>query len=65
MKLLPLKYLFHFMQGIKLSDETSSQDFEDNYQPKTDLLKAVAIFVAAATGTVAINHSWVAANQVH
>jgi hypothetical protein len=28
------------MQGIKLNDETSSQDFEDNYQPKTDLLKA-------------------------
>jgi hypothetical protein len=45
-------------------DETSSQDFEDNYQPKTDLLKAVAVFAAAATGTVAINHSWVAANQV-
>ncbi|KAL5100414.1 hypothetical protein RYX36_004741 [Vicia faba] len=44
-------------------DETSSQDFEDNYQPKTDFLKAVAIFAAAATGTVAINHSWVAANQ--
>ncbi|KEH44112.1 putative citrate transporter-like domain-containing protein [Medicago truncatula] len=44
-------------------DETSSQDFEDNYQPKTDLLKAVAVFAAAATGTVAINHSWVAANQ--
>ncbi|KAK2356307.1 RING/U-box superfamily protein [Trifolium repens] len=51
------------IKGIKLSDETSSQDFEDNYQSKTDLLKAVAIFVAAATGTVAINHSWVAANQ--
>ncbi|XP_058740646.1 uncharacterized protein LOC131612913 isoform X2 [Vicia villosa] len=32
-------------------DETSSLDFEDNYQPKTDLLKAVAIFAAAATGT--------------
>lgn len=44
-------------------DETSSLDFEDNYQPKTDLLKAVAVFAAAATGTVAINHSWVAANQ--
>ncbi|KAK7280334.1 hypothetical protein RJT34_25397 [Clitoria ternatea] len=44
-------------------DETSSQEFEDSYQPKTDLLKAVAIFAAAATGAVAINHSWVAANQ--
>ncbi|XP_058775600.1 serine/threonine-protein kinase RUNKEL-like [Vicia villosa] len=38
-------------------------NFEDNYQPKTDLLKAVAIFAAAATGTIAINHSWVAANH--
>ncbi|KAE9611723.1 hypothetical protein Lal_00011726 [Lupinus albus] len=44
-------------------DETNSQYFDDNYQPKTDLLKAFAIFAAAATGTVAINHSWVAANQ--
>ncbi|KAA0037174.1 Na(+)/H(+) antiporter NhaD [Cucumis melo var. makuwa] len=44
-------------------DEVSSQDFEDSYQPKTDLVKAFAIFAAALTGTVAINHSWVAANQ--
>ncbi|GMN37737.1 hypothetical protein TIFTF001_007046 [Ficus carica] len=44
-------------------DETSSSDFEANYQPKTDLLKALAIFAAAVTGTVAINQSWVAANQ--
>ncbi|XP_022149216.1 sodium/proton antiporter 1 [Momordica charantia] len=44
-------------------DEISSQDFEASYQPKTDLLKAFAIFAAAITGTVAINHSWVAANQ--
>ncbi|KAJ7967513.1 Na+/H+ antiporter [Quillaja saponaria] len=44
-------------------DETSSQDFEANYQPKTDFLKALAIFVAATTGAVAINQSWVAANQ--
>ncbi|XP_048337406.2 sodium/proton antiporter 1 isoform X1 [Ziziphus jujuba] len=44
-------------------DETSSSEFEANYQPKTDLLKALAIFAAAATGTLAINHSWVAANQ--
>ncbi|KAK7390943.1 hypothetical protein VNO78_19163 [Psophocarpus tetragonolobus] len=44
-------------------DETSSQDFEDSYQPKTDLFKAVAILAAAATGAVAINHSWVATNQ--
>ncbi|CAJ2627593.1 unnamed protein product [Trifolium pratense] len=46
-----------------LFDETSSQDFEDNYQPKIDLLKVVAVFTSAATGTVAINHSCVAANQ--
>ncbi|GFS29753.1 sodium:hydrogen antiporter 1 [Actinidia rufa] len=45
-------------------DETSSQDFEDTYQPKTDFLKALAVLAAAATGAVAINHSWVAANQV-
>ncbi|KAL6213355.1 hypothetical protein ACLB2K_012802 [Fragaria x ananassa] len=44
-------------------DETSSSDFEAGYKPKTDLLKAIAIFAAAATGTIAINHSWVAANQ--
>ncbi|KAK3017075.1 hypothetical protein RJ639_007006 [Escallonia herrerae] len=44
-------------------DETSSLDFEVNFQPKTDLLKALAVFAAAATGAVAINHSWVAANQ--
>jgi hypothetical protein len=46
-------------------DETSSQDFEANYQPRTDLVKALAVFAAAATGAVAINHSWVAANQVY
>lgn len=44
-------------------DETSSRDFEATYQPKTDLVKAVAIFAAAATGAMAINQSWVAANQ--
>lgn len=45
-------------------DETSSQEFEVTYQPKTDFLKALAIFGAAATGALAINHSWVAENQV-
>ncbi|KAI8554553.1 hypothetical protein RHMOL_Rhmol05G0107600 [Rhododendron molle] len=44
-------------------DETSSQDFEATYQPKTDLLKALAILGVAAMGAVAINQSWVAANQ--
>lgn len=46
-------------------DEISSQDFEASYQPKTDLLKALAIIASATVGAVAINHSWVAANQVH
>ncbi|XP_044489476.1 sodium/proton antiporter 1-like [Mangifera indica] len=44
-------------------DETSSSEFEATYQPKTDLLKALAVFAAAAAGAVAINQSWVAANQ--
>lgn len=44
-------------------DEVSSQEFEVSYQSKTDLVKALAIFAAAATGAVAINHSWVATNQ--
>lgn len=45
-------------------DETSSQELEVTNQPKTDFLKALAIFGAAATAALAINHSWVAANQV-
>ncbi|XP_021280484.1 sodium/proton antiporter 1 [Herrania umbratica] len=44
-------------------DETSSVDFEATYQPKTDLLKTIAIFTAALTGTLAINLSWVASNE--
>ncbi|PKI58643.1 hypothetical protein CRG98_020969, partial [Punica granatum] len=44
-------------------DEVSPEEFEATYQPKTDFLKALAIFAAALTGTAAINHSWVAANQ--
>ncbi|XVF67518.1 hypothetical protein PTKIN_Ptkin10aG0127700 [Pterospermum kingtungense] len=44
-------------------DETSSVDFEATYQPKTDLLKTIAVFTAALTGTVAINLSWVTDNQ--
>ncbi|KAJ6777227.1 SODIUM/PROTON ANTIPORTER 1-RELATED [Salix koriyanagi] len=44
-------------------DETSSLDFEANYQPRADLVKALAISAAAATGAAAINLSWVAANQ--
>lgn len=44
-------------------DDVSSQDFGATYQPKTDLLKALAIIATAGAGAVAINHSWVAANQ--
>ncbi|KAK4477012.1 hypothetical protein RD792_016214 [Penstemon davidsonii] len=44
-------------------DETSSEDFEASYKPKTDFLKALAVLAAAGTGALAINHSWVAANQ--
>ncbi|KAJ6829050.1 putative Na(+)/H(+) antiporter NhaD [Iris pallida] len=44
-------------------DDASSQDFEANYQPKTNLLKALAIIASALAGAAAINHSWVAANQ--
>ncbi|KAK9286386.1 hypothetical protein L1049_014781 [Liquidambar formosana] len=44
-------------------DDMSSQDLEATYQPKTDFLKAFAILAAAATGAVAVNQSWVAANQ--
>ncbi|XP_073028164.1 sodium/proton antiporter 1 [Primulina eburnea] len=44
-------------------DETSSKDYAANYQPKTDILKAVAILAVAGTGALAINHSWVAENQ--
>lgn len=46
-------------------DETSSLDFEATYQPRADLVKALAISAAAATGAAAINLSWVAANQVY
>ncbi|KAI4295692.1 hypothetical protein L6164_035709 [Bauhinia variegata] len=44
-------------------DETCSQDFEDTYRPKTDFVKALAVFSAAGTGVMAINKYWVAANQ--
>ncbi|KAH6826001.1 sodium:hydrogen antiporter 1 [Perilla frutescens var. hirtella] len=44
-------------------DDTSSEEFEASYQPKTDLVKALAVLAAAGTGALAINHSWVAANQ--
>ncbi|KAL3690391.1 hypothetical protein R1sor_016700 [Riccia sorocarpa] len=44
-------------------DEMSSSDFQENYKPKTDLLKAVAVGAAVLTGAAIINHSWVAENQ--
>lgn len=42
----------------------SFQDFDETYQPKKDFVKALAILAAAITGTIAINHTWVASNQV-
>lgn len=51
--------------GLRSVDETSSADFEATYQPKTDLLKTIAVFTAALTGTLAINLSWVTDNQVN
>uniref|UniRef100_A0A0D6R2A7 Citrate transporter-like domain-containing protein n=1 Tax=Araucaria cunninghamii TaxID=56994 RepID=A0A0D6R2A7_ARACU len=44
-------------------DEMSSLDYEANYKPKTDLLKALTIFASVSVGAAAINHSWVAENQ--
>ncbi|XP_074564394.1 sodium/proton antiporter 2 [Curcuma longa] len=44
-------------------EEMSSQDFEESYQPKTDLLKALSILATTLAGAAAINHSWVASNQ--
>ncbi|TYI37576.1 hypothetical protein ES332_A03G222100v1 [Gossypium tomentosum] len=44
-------------------DETSSLEFEAAYQPKTDLLKTIAVFTAALTGTLAINLTWVTDHQ--
>ncbi|KAL8465007.1 hypothetical protein ACS0TY_034476 [Phlomoides rotata] len=45
-------------------DETSSEELKTSYQTtKTDLAKALAVLAAAGTGALAINHSWVAANQ--
>ena len=38
-------------------DETSSLDFEANYQRRIDLVKALAFSAAAATGAAAINLS--------
>lgn len=45
-------------------DEMSSLDFAENYKPKTDLLKALAVSVSVLAGAAVINHSWVAENEV-
>lgn len=42
----------------------SSLQYEVNYKPKTDFLKAVAIGASILGGAAIINHSWVAENQV-
>ncbi|XP_022763439.1 sodium/proton antiporter 1-like [Durio zibethinus] len=44
-------------------DETSSPGSEVTCQPKTDLLRTIAVFTAALTGTLAISLSWVTHNQ--
>ncbi|XP_058215659.1 sodium/proton antiporter 1-like isoform X2 [Rhododendron vialii] len=62
----PHRHLLRRVNGPKQltpRKKFSSQDFEATYQPKTDILKALAILGAAAIGTMAINQSWVAANQ--
>jgi hypothetical protein len=46
------------------SVDDSPEDFDANYKPKDDLLKALTIFATALAGAAAINHSWVEANQV-
>lgn len=44
-------------------DEMDSVDYEANYKPKTDLLKALSVLGSVAVGAAAINHSWVTDNQ--
>lgn len=44
-------------------DEMDSVDYEANYKPKTDLLKALSVLGSVAIGAAAINHSWVTDNQ--
>ncbi|PPD93288.1 hypothetical protein GOBAR_DD09772 [Gossypium barbadense] len=46
-----------------MKSRLSSLEFEDAYQPKTDLLKTIAVFTAALTGTLAINLTWVTDHQ--
>eukprot|EP00250_Pteridium_aquilinum_P001175 c11385_g1_i1 orf=149-1885(+) len=44
-------------------DEMSSSDFAENYKPKTDFLKALAVSASVLAGAAVVNHSWVAENQ--
>lgn len=44
-------------------DEMSSVDFEANYKPNSDIIKAVSIGALALGVTAIIQHSWVAENQ--
>ncbi|PPR88648.1 hypothetical protein GOBAR_AA32034 [Gossypium barbadense] len=46
-----------------MKSRLSSLEFEAAYQPKTDLLKTIAVFTAALTGTLAINLTWVTDHQ--
>lgn len=45
-------------------DEMSSVDFEANYKPNSDIIKAVSVGALALGTTAIVQHSWVAENQV-
>lgn len=44
-------------------DEMSSEDFETNYKPHSDIVKAVSVGALALAITAIVQHSWVAENQ--
>ncbi|KAG0578967.1 hypothetical protein M758_4G055300 [Ceratodon purpureus] len=44
-------------------DEMSSVDFEANYKPNSDIIKAVSVGALALGTTAIVQHSWVAENQ--
>lgn len=44
-------------------DDMSSEDFETNYKPHSDIVKAVSVGALALATTAIVQHSWVAENQ--
>ena len=44
-------------------DEMSSVDFEANFKPNSDIIKAVSVGALALATTAIVQHSWVAENQ--